>query len=148
MGDTRSRTSGNLNSVKRENRCRSDRSQDWGTILLRMGLVISITIVFIISTGTSGKSEIAGRSDYQAVPAAESSHRNRKKCRPQREHRYGRKSRCSNFSMAFRTPTLRKSTDLQCGHREENIPYSSAIVSDTLNRPFSPRFLYESRDYS
>jgi hypothetical protein len=69
-----------------------------------------------------------GHSD-QAVPPREASHRNRKKCRPHSEHRYGRSTQWSTFSKTFRTPTLLKSTDLQCGQREEDTSYRSAISS-------------------
>jgi hypothetical protein len=81
----------------------------------------------LISSQETGAWHALSSRYYPAVPPAESSHRNRKKCRPQREHRYGRKSQWSTFSIAFRTPTLLKSTDLQCGQRAENTPYSTAI---------------------
>lgn len=52
--------------------------------------------------------------------SAEACQRNRKKCRPQREHLQGWRIHRNEFSMEFRTPTLLNSIDLQCGHRVEN----------------------------
>jgi hypothetical protein len=58
-----------------------------------------------------------------AVPATEASHRNKKKCFPQREHRYGETIQLKAPSMEFRIPTPRNTTDLQCGQWAESIPY-------------------------
>ena len=58
---------------------------------------------------------------------AGANHRSTKKCRPQREQRKGRKSQRRSLSRSFRSPTPLTSTDRQCGHRDENIPYPTAF---------------------
>ena len=55
------------------------------------------------------------------MPSIGARHRNRKKCRPHSEQRYGESSHDKALSMALRTPTPLNSTDLQFGHRAEAI---------------------------
>jgi hypothetical protein len=48
------------------------------------------------------------------------SQRNKNRCLPHKEQRYGSTIQWTACSMAFRTPTLLKSTDRQLGQRAEN----------------------------
>jgi hypothetical protein len=59
--------------------------------------------------------------------------RNTRKCRPQREHRHGWRSRWRARSMTFRMPTVRKSIDLQRGHCARNSTSPATIMITILH---------------
>jgi hypothetical protein len=67
-----------------------------------------------------------------AVAETGTCQRNTRKCRPQREHRQGWRIRCRVRSMTFRMPTVRKSTDLQCGHCARNSSSPAPIMIKSL----------------
>ena len=74
------------------------------------------------------KNPVLGHAPH-AVPSAGTSHRRTKKCRPQSMHRKGRRSQWRAVSREFRSPTPLKSTDRQCGHRANSIPYCTSTRS-------------------
>ena len=70
----------------------------------------------------------AARS-LQAVPPKGDRHRNRKKWRPQSEHRNGEMIQFSDFSTALRKPTPLNSIDLQYGQCGRDMNFIALYVS-------------------
>jgi hypothetical protein len=75
------------------------------------GVHVKANAGFVSNAGFGGGAAAAA----QAVPPTGDRHRNRKKWRPQSEHRNGERIQLSDFSTALREPTPLNSIDLQLG---------------------------------